>query len=203
MDELTRLHDLDRIEAPELWPEISSREPRPPEPRSRWSRAAVAGVAIAVAASGAAIAVRTFLPTRKHPPGGSTPLALKSNGKIAFLGGDQPGSVFGSSHIYVVNPDGSALRQLTSGDLRDLDPAWSPDGSQIAFVRTGGELPPDDIYVVNADGSGLRQLTHTNQFQNGPSWSPDGRRIVFARGGNSTDYDLFVMNADGSHVEQL
>jgi len=92
---------------------------------------------------------------------------------------------------------------VTSSDLLDLEPAWSPDGHRIVFVRTGGEFPPEDIYVVNSDGSGLRQLTHTNQFQNGPSWSPDGKQIVFARGGSNTDYDLFVMNADGSQVEQL
>jgi Tol biopolymer transport system component len=205
MPELTdRLDDLDRIAAPDLWPEITKREPRPATTTSGRRRASVALIAVIVAATGLAIAVRSFSPTPKTQVIHVGPVGPKSNGKIAFLAGKQPGGVLGGdSHIYVMNPDGTGVRQVTSGDLLDLDPVWSPDGARIAFVRTGGEFGPDDIYVVNADGSGLRLLSHSDQHQNGPSWSPDGKRIVFARREGVANYNLFVMNADGTQVEQL
>jgi opacity protein-like surface antigen len=65
------------------------------------------------------------------------------------------------------------------------DPAWSPDGKQIAFVDHRGA---GDLYVMNADGSGLRQLTQSslppaaNYGARQPAWSPDGSRIAFGYG---------------------
>jgi dipeptidyl aminopeptidase/acylaminoacyl peptidase len=78
--------------------------------------------------------------------------------------------------LFVVNTDGSGLRQVTTG-ITVEDPEWSPDGSRFAF--SGG--PGSDIFVVNADGSGLRSLTGA-EIGNAanPSWSPDGSRIAYA-----------------------
>jgi Tol biopolymer transport system component/outer membrane protein OmpA-like peptidoglycan-associated protein len=84
---------------------------------------------------------------------------------------------------------------VTVGSGMDIDPAWSPDGSRIAFQSDRDGDP--DVYVMNADGSDVRQLTNSPGFDGAPSWSPDGTRIAFAseRTGNS---DVFVMGADGS-----
>jgi Tol biopolymer transport system component len=75
-------------------------------------------------------------------------------------------------------------------------PAWSPDGRRIVFERDG------DICTIAADGSDLRQLTSGPALDYEPDWSPDGRQIVFRSnrggGGGGGDYDIWVMNADGT-----
>jgi Tol biopolymer transport system component len=126
--------------------------------------------------------------------------------KFAFL--QKRGCGPGCYDIYVVNSDGSGLRNLTA-KLASLgpvfgphDPAWSPDGKKIAFVRLNASLG-DPIYVVNADGGGLRNLTPKPVGASAaPAWSPDGRKLTFVsyRNGNS---EVYVMNANGSGQRSL
>ena len=78
-----------------------------------------------------------------------------------------------------MNADGSGLRNLTNSGSEDIMPAWSPDGSQIAFEsdRDDGN---HEIYVMNADGSNPRNLTNSGfSFNYSPAWSPDGSQIAF------------------------
>jgi 7,8-dihydropterin-6-yl-methyl-4-(beta-D-ribofuranosyl)aminobenzene 5'-phosphate synthase len=74
-----------------------------------------------------------------------------------------------------MDSDGGNLRQLTENSVDDRGPAWSPDGTRIAFVsnrHTG--LPNDtEIYVMNADGTDQQRITETSGFEWGIDWRPD------------------------------
>ncbi len=97
----------------------------------------------------------------------AVPVPVIPTGKIVFQ--DSPGG-----NIYIINADGTGLRRITAG----LDPAFSPDGKQIAFTRWGGD--GDAIRVINADGSDERVVIGDNKPRS-PTWSPDGQRLVYEK----------------------
>lgn len=112
-----------------------------------------------------------------------------------------------NAEVYLMNEDGSGLVNLTNhlgsdGVVTNVEgrPAWSPDGSKIAFVsnRDGD----GEIYVMAADGSGPVNLTRNPAYDSFPSWSPDGSRIAFTsdRDGNQ---EIWVMDVDGTGLRQL
>ena len=131
---------------------------------------------------------------------------------VAGCGGESSGSAdlaFVSSRdgdyaIFVMASDGSGQRRLTVQDTAaagatvffQVEPAWSADGSKIAFAsrRTGSS----DIYAMTSDGTGTKHLTSGKQNDSHPTWSPDGNEIAFTRDG-----DIYVMGADGSRPHRI
>jgi Tol biopolymer transport system component len=69
-----------------------------------------------------------------------------------------------------MNADGTGQTRLTNNPADDYQPAWSRDGSKIAFAseRDGN----GQIYVMNADGTGQTRLTNNSAYDNKPDWSP-------------------------------
>jgi Tol biopolymer transport system component len=98
----------------------------------------------------------------------------------------------GLSEIWIMNADGSGQRRLASG----LSPAWSPDGSMIAYADAAGSLS-----VMRPDGTARRRLPGTEGGEY-PSWSPDSRRIAF--NSNLTgDHVMYIVDLDGSNLQDL
>ena len=156
---------------------------------TRVGPALVIGIALALAA---AIAGWAWLANRQEGGPG---------GLIAFVSerdGDDP-------EIWTMRADGTELRQLTRNDANDVQPAWSPDGSHLAFSSGRGD--DAQIYVMSSDGSGLRRVTDRPGVNGAPAWSPDGRRIAFAGDqmtpGHPFDDDIFVIDTDGSGLRRL
>ena len=92
------------------------------------------------------------------------------------------------NNIYVVNANGSEKSIFCYG----LSPAWSPDGSKIAFVELSNTL-----CIVNVDGSEKREIAREFRIDNFV-WSPDGSKIIIKYGKALGDHLTCVANADGS-----
>ena len=94
------------------------------------------------------------------------------------------------------------MRYLTDGRFNDGDPAWSPDGRQIAFSsdRDGNR----EIYVMGADGGSVRRLTDHPAWDGHPYWSPDGSRILFeSNRGPGQTFEVLTMLANGRRLRRL
>ena len=119
---------------------------------------------------------------------------IAPTGRIVFVSNRD-----GNAEIYVMDADGSDQTRLTnnSEQMDDNHPAWSTDGSKIAFVSTRDGYQPE-IYVMNADGSNQTRLTYDQAGDYYPVWSPDGQKIAFVSDRDGK-YKTCVMNADGSY----
>ncbi|MEW6637756.1 MAG: PD40 domain-containing protein [Actinomycetota bacterium] len=114
------------------------------------------------------------------------------NGKIAFVSNRD----VGAGEIYTVKPDGTGVTRLTFPNGGNSDPAFSPDGTKVAFKG-----PDNDLHVMNADGTGSRRLTSMAVAESEPAWSPDGSRIAFVA--SDGDFEIWVVNTDGTGRERL
>jgi Tol biopolymer transport system component len=102
--------------------------------------------------------------------------------------------------VFLVNADGSGLRNLTRArDRDDFLSGWSPDGSELSYDRSCFRGVPCEpgIHVIRVDGTGERRLTR-GERDFGADWSPDGRTITFNRGSR-----IYTMRADGSDLRVL
>jgi Tol biopolymer transport system component len=145
----------------------------------------------------------------------STRLAFEPNvspdgTKIVFSKYIEPIQENKGRGLFIVNVDGSDLRQVTNAGNEDGQPMWSPDGTRIAFTRCERESypdsfrPPFNIFVIDADGSNLTRITNTGENSE-PAWSPDGTKLAYIKYTETPNetpnfrYTFHIANADGSY----
>ena len=135
------------------------------------------------------------------PEDGAHPTWSPDGSKIAF--DSSRGSTTGRKNIWVINADGTGLKNLTAGrPTSSFFPAWSPDGSKIAFDAAATGRATIAVWNMNADGSGGIQLTDNPQADQDPAWSPDNSAIAFASF-RDMNWELYVMKPDGSGQRRL
>jgi Tol biopolymer transport system component len=113
----------------------------------------------------------------------------------------------GDSEIYKWQAGMDNLERLTNSPGFDIEPDWSPDGTQIAFATNRETDAGFQMYVMNADGSNQARLGEIQPGDNShASWSADGEQLVFQSkrdtNANPQDdkFDIYTMNSDGSNI---
>lgn len=173
---------------------------RTPEISERWPTWSPEGKWIAFAPFNPSKLVMT------DPKGGNETLLRK-----AYLNNSPPTWSPGGTKIACTGIQRIIILDIITGEEKELwpldaktdsyrDPAWSPDGREIAFAARHGNQR--DIYVMNTDGEQVRRLTNSPFEDRAPAWSPDGRRIAFySSRGNVAG--IFVMDVDGANLKRL
>jgi dipeptidyl aminopeptidase/acylaminoacyl peptidase len=111
-----------------------------------------------------------------------------------------------NSDIFVMRPDGSELTELTQGPMLDAGPAFSPDGTTIAFSREDPTTHRSDLWLMNADGTDPRRLTIRGSNEFGAQWSPDGSHLVFHRepsNAREQEYTIWTIDIGSGGLERV
>ena len=101
--------------------------------------------------------------------------------------------------LFVMDRDGSNLRQVTKLGGANFAPSWHPDGKRLVFASNIHDAKGRnfDLYLINVDGTGLERITFNETFDGFPMFSPDGKRLVFASNrGAKTQGETNVFIAD-------
>jgi TolB protein len=99
-----------------------------------------------------------------------------------------------------MDSDGGSVRRLTFEGGYNTSPAWSPDGSRIAYEgRQEGRFR---IFSIREDGSNRVLIGPQTGDNESPSWSPDGRYLVFSQRGRGAG-KIYIMNANGTNIRLL
>ncbi|GAB3773222.1 hypothetical protein GCM10028818_14450 [Spirosoma horti] len=128
------------------------------------------------------------------------PVASPNRQQIAFIS-----NVNTDLQLYVMNTDGSNIRQVTTVPIAglystDLSFSWSPDGTQLLYPSN------DRLYTIRTDGTGLRIVAQapSGRIFSGCDWTPQGNRIAARTTGTSVyDNEITTFQADGSGIKSV
>ena len=151
------------------------------------------GLALLVALAGFVLTTTAFLgdpPVERKTP----PAPILGNGRIAVAQGPD-------QDIVLIDPDGSGPPSLVdrhgAGESNNLEMAWSPDGSMLAYtdVRDDGL---DGLFVLHLVTGDVLDLSEGLTSAAKPAWSPDGSRIAFTGADGASGYEIYVVGSDGT-----
>lgn len=134
------------------------------------------------------------------------PLDWSPDGKLIAFSAAPPGH--SSSSISLLTLETLETRRLGDSIVgnQDWGPAFSPDGKELAFVRSNGTLTRGEIFIMSADGSGTRRLTFDDAWiPTPPAWTRDGKSIVFSstRSGLPTLWRIPLSGAPAVQITQV
>jgi Tol biopolymer transport system component len=161
--------------------------------RSRNRRIRAAAVALVITAGVIGGLIEALGRIRSNLPADPGPVSAD---RIVFV---SPGDGGPDDRLYSVTAEGGDLQELTG--VHAEYPAWSPDGSMVAF--DGGSViafrdwsdEPGHIYLMNADGTGLTKVTDGGGAEFSPAWSPDGTGIALsARSLEGSPPGIFILD---------
>jgi len=161
-----------------------------------------------------------FVATAAHDPASARVFHDAKSGarhiRMLPFKSDSDGLLDGArKHLFVIGAAGGDARQVTHGDFDVAQPAWSPDGTRIAFAARADEPGSEaltaisDIHVVDVASGAVTRLTHGTGPMTVPAFSRDGKDIAFAGhhhgddGGGRFDTELLLMRADGGETRSL
>ncbi|TJY37823.1 DUF5050 domain-containing protein [Pontimicrobium aquaticum] len=126
------------------------------------------------------------------------------DGKNIFFSSDKDKKKrFGGSEIYVMNVDGTNVRQVTKSrdTTYNIMPRVSPKGNQLLYSSDAFHYTNSEIYLINESLEEVNLSNNPAKDQFG-SWSPDGEKVIFQsnRDGN---FEIYVMNVDGTNIKRL
>ncbi len=138
----------------------------------------------------------TVLGMKIHPVLAKPP----TTAKIVFSGNREQ---FENRDIYLMNPDGQDVTNLTNHPADDVQPIFSPTGEQILFCSDRDRSPFSfDLYLMNADGSNVRRVFAKSQMRITPTWSPDGKKIAYVRVVLGVPY-FYIASIDSRKEERI
>jgi Tol biopolymer transport system component len=165
-------------------------------PETGWYPPVDAGIYTLDPATGAATQITT--PSRDEYD--TNPVSSPDGTEIAFARHTFT-SLSNTSAIWLVQPDGSGLHQLTPGQHLSETPSWSPNSTMLAFSdqSANGDLA---IYRINRDGTGLTTLTNSPTDAadaKEPTWSPDGTTIAYLGARTPGAWGIYTMTQNGAN----
>ncbi len=129
------------------------------------------------------------------PTATDLPPVLAVRGSLAYTVRE-----LGQTDIWVMSIGSRTPLRLTNSPEDERDPAWSPDGRQIAYASR--QDSNWELYIYDFSSGETRRLTYDQSFQGNPHWSPDGQWLVY-ESYQSGSLDIFIMRADASEQIQL
>ena len=105
---------------------------------------------------------------------------------------------------FLIDADGRNRRLLTNTpDREERDPAWSPDGAQVAYIAERPGQVRDAVWTIRPDGTNARVIGGAANYPEQPTWSPDSRHIAFSSSSRDDNTRIWIVDLDDRNLRSL